>query len=303
VRGYSRPLYILPFDHRGSFVKGLFGVDGEPDPATAELVTGYKDVVYDGFLAACRAGVPHERAGILVDEEYGAEIARRALAADYVVALPVEKSGQDEFDFEYGEDFAAHIEAFNPTFAKVLVRYNPDGDAELNRRQAERLARLSGYLEEREPRLMFELLVPAEPGQLAALGADGHRFDAELRPALTVRAIEALRSSGVDPDVWKVEGMERSQDCAAVGAAARAGGRDEVGVIVLGRGENDREVELWLAAARQVPAYIGFAVGRTTFWDALMRLRQGTHDREAAVAEIARNYLRWVADFTGVRPR
>ena len=297
--GYDRPLYILPFDHRGSFAKGLFGVEGEPTPEQVSQIHAYKEVIYDGFLSACRAGVPSDRAGILVDERYGADIARRARAAGYVVAMAVEKSGQDEFDFEYGDDFGSHIESFDPTFAKVLVRYNPEGDAAVNNRQAARLARLSGWLRDHHRMLMFEMLVPPEPAQLQAVGGDRKRYDDESRPALTVGGIRALQAAGVEPDVWKVEGMERSQDCAAVAAAARADGRDQVGIIVLGRAETDHEVELWLAAARAVPAYIGFAVGRTTFWDALVKLRDGHYDREGAVAEIASRYQRWVADFTG----
>ena len=103
-------------------------------------------MIYDAFRKAVQTGVPKEKAGILVDEQFGAAILRDAAAEGYITACPAEKSGQDEFDFEYGDDFAAHIEAFAPTFCKVLVRYNPEGDRELNRRQAARLKRLSDYL-------------------------------------------------------------------------------------------------------------------------------------------------------------
>ena len=40
-------------------------------------------------------------------------------------------------------DFASHIERFNPTFCKVLVLYNPEGDAEMNRRELVGLMGLS----------------------------------------------------------------------------------------------------------------------------------------------------------------
>src|SRR5205085_10190232 len=125
------------------------------------------------------------------------------------LAMPVEKSGQDEFDFEYGEEFGAHIERFDPDFSKVLVRYNPDGDAEMNRRQAGRLRRLADWLHERDRKFLFELLVPAEPSQLEQVEGDADRYDKALRPELMRRTIAELHDGGVEPDIWKIEGIER----------------------------------------------------------------------------------------------
>src|SRR5271166_4757320 len=144
--GFNQPLYILPFDHRGSFQKKMLGWDGELSPQQTAEIAAAKRVIYDAFVTAVAAGVPKDKAGILVDEQFGAAILRDAAAAGYTTACPAEKSGQDEFDFEYGEDFAQHIEAFHPTFCKVLVRYNPQGDQSLNQRQSDRLKRLSDYL-------------------------------------------------------------------------------------------------------------------------------------------------------------
>jgi len=241
--------------------------------------------------------VPQEKAGILVDEQFGAAILRDAAAHGYSTSCPAEKSGQDEFDFEYGEDFAKHIEEFKPTFCKVLVRYNPAGDPELNRRQAERLKRLADYLHGSGRMFMFELLVPPEPAQLERLKGDKKAYDRELRPNLMVQTIHEMQDAGVEADVWKVEGLDSPEDCAEVVAAARRGGRDKVGCIILGRGEDDKKVREWLATAAQVPGFIGFAVGRTTFWDPLIDWRAGKTSREAAVAEIARRYREWVDIF------
>jgi myo-inositol catabolism protein IolC len=168
--GYNKPLYILPFDHRGTFQMGMFGWKGTLSPEQTAQIAATKEVIYDGFKAAVAAGVPMERAGILVDEQFGAAILRDAARRGYVTSAPAEKSGQDEFDFEYGEDFARHIEAFNPAFCKVLVRYNPEGDTSLNQRQAARLRRLSEYLHGSARKYMFELLVPATPDQLHQVG-------------------------------------------------------------------------------------------------------------------------------------
>ena len=297
--GFDKPLYILPFDHRGSFQKKMFGWDGELSAEqTAEIATA-KRVIYDAFRAAIAAGVPKDKTGILVDEQFGAAILRDASAEGYATSCPAEKSGQDEFDFEYGEDFASHIEAFHPTFCKVLVRYNPEGDQDLNQRQSARLKRLSDYLHsgKSRSRFMFELLVPAEQVQLDQFRGDKKTYDLELRPRLMAQTIEELQDGGVEPDVWKIEGLDRREDCDRIVASARRGGRSEVGCIILGRGEDDAKVREWLTTAATAPGFIGFAVGRTSFWDPLVDWRGKKITRDAAVAEIARRYQEFVEIF------
>ena len=299
--GYDQPLYIQPFDHRGSFQTKMFGWKGTLTQEQTAAIAAAKQVIYDGFKAAVTAGVPKAKAGILVDEQFGAAILRDAAAHGYATACPAEKSGQDEFDFEYGEAFAQHIEAFRPTFCKVLVRYNPEADPALNQRQATRLKRLSDYLHaEGASRFMFELLVPPEKEELEEVKGDKEAYDRQIRPRLMVQAILQLQEAGVEPDVWKVEGLERREDCEQVVAAARRHGRDKVGCIVLGRGENDEKVREWLTTAAQVPGFIGFAVGRTVFWEPLVGWRDKKASREAAVAEIARRYRQFVGAFEKV---
>lgn len=293
--GFDQPLYILPFDHRGSFQKKMFGWDGELNPEQTADIAAAKQMIYDGLKTAIAAGAPKHKAGILVDEQFGAAILRDAAAQGYITACPAEKSGQDEFDFEYGEDFAKHVEAFQPTFCKVLVRYNPEGDAALNRRQSARLKRLSDYLHgESRSLLMFELLVPAEKAQLESLKGDRKAYDLEIRPRLMVEAIEQLQDAGVEPDVWKIEGLDRREDCEKIVAVAHRQGRNKVGSIVLGRGEDDKKVREWLTIAAGVRGFIGFAVGRTNFWGPLVDWRAGRITRDDAVAEMARRYLDFV---------
>ena len=297
-RGFDQPLYILPFDHRGSFETGMFGWHGELNAEQTAQIAAAKQVIYDGFKAALAAGVAKEKAGILVDEQFGAAILRGASAQGIHTACPAEKSGQEEFDFEYGDDFAAHIEKFNPTFCKVLVRYNPESDEELNRRQSERLRRLSEYLSKAGRSLfLFELLVPAEKPQLERFNGDKKRYDLELRPSLMVRAIHELQEAGVEPDIWKIEGLDRREDCVKIVEAARRNGRDKVGCIVLGRGESEEHVREWLRTAAAVPGFIGFAVGRTDFWDPLVAWRDRKATREEAVARIALHFEEFVKIF------
>src|SRR5262245_44855002 len=186
---YAQRIYLLAFDHRGSFQKKLLGIPGDPTPSEVAKISEAKGIIFGGFRKAFDAGLPRDDVGILVDEQFGAEIAREALALGAQLAMPVEKSGQDEFDFEYGEEFSGHIAAFDPTYAKVLVRYNAEGDAELNARQAERLARLGDWLHSSGRKFLFELLVPPESHQLERVGGDADRYDRELRPDLMIAAI------------------------------------------------------------------------------------------------------------------
>jgi myo-inositol catabolism protein IolC len=296
--GYDRPLYILPFDHRDSFQTKMFGWSGTLTADQTNQIADAKQVIYEGFRAALFGGVPDYKAGILVDEQFGAAILRNARAHAYITACPAEKSGQKEFDFEYGEDFAAHIEAFQPSFCKVLVRYNPEGNEALNAQQTARLRRLSEYLHGKSHTLfMFELLVPPEEQQLVRLKGDKKAYDRDLRPRLMVQTIQELQDAGVEPDVWKIEGLERRKDCESVVAAARRGGREEVGCIVLGRGEDDKKVREWLAAAAGVAGFIGFAVGRTCFWEPLTNWLANKITREDAMKQIACRYREFVDIF------
>ena len=287
--GYDRPLYILAFDHRTSFETKLFGIEGTATPDERERMREAKGIILDGLLAAAESAPPGT-VGALTDEENGADAARAAKRSGLPFAMCAEKSSVPEFDFEFGEDFARHIEEFEPDFVKILARYNPEGDREVNRRQAERLARLSDYLAPRETKYLFELLVPAEPHQLAALESDSERYAIELRPQLTATAIAELQEAGVEPDIWKVEGLDTAEDCKLVADAARAGGRDDVACVVLGAGADEATVAHWLRQAATVDGFVGFAIGRTIFWDALKKWIAGESDRETAVDEIAGNY-------------
>ena len=295
--GYNQPLYLLPFDHRHSYVTGMFDLTPPLSTTEHDAVADSKQVIYEGFQQALNGDLPTLRAGILVDEEFGAAILRDARANGYVTALSTEKSGSDELELEYGSAFAEHIAAFDPTFAKVLVRYNPEDDVALNQRQTVRLKQLSDYCRATDRRFMFELLVPATKAQLDAVQADQATYDLRVRPELMLRAIGALQDAGVEPDVWKVEGLDRREDCERIVDQARRGGRSHVGCIVLGRGADEKKVVHWLTIAASVRGFIGFAVGRTTFWDAVADYLAKRATRAEAVSRIAQRYREWCAIF------
>ncbi len=295
--GHTDPLYLLPFDHRHSYLTGMFGFEPPLDVEQHARVVDSKQLIYEGFKLAIAQGVPAAHAGILVDEEFGAALLRDAKAHGAITAVSVEVSGSDEFEFEYGDDFASHLEAFSPTFAKVLVHYNVDGDAALNARQLDRLVRLSAWCRAHAQKLMFELLVSATKSQLAQANGDAAQFDRAQRPTLMRRAIETLQDAGVEPDVWKIEGLDSRDDCKRIVATARRGARDRVGCILLGRGADEAKVVDWLKTAAAVPGFIGFAVGRTSFWDAVADFEAGRVTRAEAAQRIADRFREWVDIF------
>lgn len=285
---YPKPLYLLAFDHRASFERGLFGATPPISPEVSQKITKAKQIIFDGSRLAVAAGAPSERCGVLVDEEFGTPVARRASTEGIPLAMPVERSGQDEFDFEYGSDFTRHIEEFDPTFTKVLVRYNPEGDAELNRRQTDGLAQLSEWLKSHGRLFLFELLVPATTAQLDAF--EGHRddYDRRLRPGLVVETLARLQAGGVEPDIWKVEGFESPNDAAAVVAQARMGGRENVDCIILGRGASWEKAVDWLQVAAGVTGFTGDKV----LTDASAHAVQELHGRASPSPLLAAGLLK-----------
>jgi myo-inositol catabolism protein IolC len=294
--GYHEKLYILAFDHRGSFEKDMFGLTSAPTAEDVERIAEAKRVIFEGMLQAVERGAVAGATGVLVDEQFGSDIPERARAAGLKLAMPVEKSGQHEFDFEYGDDFAAHILKFDPDFSKVLVRFNPEDDPELNERQLERLKRLADWLHANGRVFLFELLVPATDAQLASVGGDSNRYDDELRPELMRRAISAIQDYGAEIDIWKIEGVDAPADAEMLARQARHGaGRDGVRCIVLGRGAATDKVEQWLRVAAPVDGYIGFAIGRSIWWDAVKGHIDQTLQRSESVSMIADNYLHFVS--------
>lgn len=294
--GYDGRLYILAFDHRGSFQKKMFGIEGDPTPEETAVIADAKQLIYEGMALAADRGVDNASVGVLVDEQFGGDIPAEAKAKGLKLAMPVEKSGQNEFDFQYGDDFGAHIEQFDPDFSKVLVRYNPDDpDPEINPRQNERLKRLADWLHANGRKFLYELLVPATEEQLASVGGDADRYDAELRPELMRRAIEEIQDFGIEVDIWKIEGVDAQADAEMLAQQTRKGeGREGVCCVLLGRGASDEKVDHWLREAAPVKGFVGFAIGRSIWWDSLRGYLARTVSREDAASKIADNYLRFI---------
>jgi len=291
--GYDGTLYILAFDHRGSFRK-MLGITGAPTEEDLAKVRDAKRLIFEGMQQALADGAQAGRVGVLVDEQAGADVARDAKAAGIKLAMPVEASGQAVFDFEYGDDFGAHIEAFDPDFSKVLVRWNPDDDPADKSLQGERLARLGEWLHANDRKYLFELLVPASDKQMELVGGDAKAYDTEIRPYVTLQAIDEIQAAGIEPDIWKIEGLDRAKSCELLSGLVRRDGRDGVVAVVLGRGADDAAVDHWLRQGAGVDGYAGFAIGRSIFRAGVEGIRDGTMQRSAAIADVAANYRRFI---------
>ena len=292
--GYEKKLYILAFDHRGSFQKKFFGIEGEPDPEQTAMIADAKHLIFEGMQRAVAEGADPSVTGVLVDEQFGGRVPEEAKAQGLKLAMPAERSGQNMFDFQYGDDFGEHIESFDPDFTKVLVRYNPEGDASENKEQIGKLKRLSDWLHSKQRKFLFELLVPAETAQLQSVDGSTERYDSELRPDLMRRTIAEIQDAGIEVDIWKIEGVDERSDCEMLAAQARTGGRDGVVCVVLGRGANDAKVDHWLEQAAPVDGFVGFAIGRSIWWNPLKEYVDGKIERSAGAQQIAANYLRFV---------
>lgn len=292
VPGHSGELYFLAFDHRQSFAREVLGAQGALSTEQVARVSAAKRIVFDGLLAAVEAGaLMSSEAGVLVDEQFGGEVPRLALERGMPVAIAIERSGQDVFQFEHGDEFRQHLYRARPSFAKALVRHNVAGDAAGNGVQLTRLKALSDFLAERECKLLYELLVPPTDDQLASVGGDRRRYEVELRPALIAAGMRAAQESGIEPDVWKIEGAETAGQADALAAQARsAPGRERVACVVLGAGAPQARVRHWVEVAAATEGYAGFAIGRSIWKDPVLRHLAGELDRTGATRLIAERF-------------
>jgi myo-inositol catabolism protein IolC len=299
---HEDPLFILAMDHRASFGKTLFGVTGdEPDADQAAAMRSAKRLMFEGLLAALPM-MTSGRAGVLVDEQYGQEVIEAAGhgAAPVVLAVPVEASGHDWFTLEWGDQWLEHVDRIKPDYAKVLVRDNPAFHPADRDRQLTALAQVSAGLRTIGVRLIYELLVPATEEQLSQAGSDSDAYDRDVRPGLVARVIADNQAHGVEPALWKVEGLETVAAAQYVARQARAGGRP-ADLIVLGRDAPVDRLNHWLEVASQVPEFVGFAIGRS-IWEDVVREYEARDPYDLTAApkarnEIAARYLSFVAQW------
>jgi myo-inositol catabolism protein IolC len=280
---HDDPLFILAMDHRESFGRTLFGVEhDDPDPAQRAAMASAKRLIFEGLQAA-QPAVTYGRAGVLVDERYGQGVidAVKASGTPLVLAVPVEASGHEWFTCEWGEQWLEHVETIRPDYAKVLIRDNPGFDQDRREEQFGRLAQVSTGLRGAGVPLLYELLVPATDTQLARAGHDAGVYDKDIRPGLVAQVIADNYAHGIEPTLWKVEGLETVDAARQVAAQAKADGH-QAGLIVLGRDAPAERLDHWLAVASQVSDFVGFAIGRSIWEDAVRGYQASGHSPAAA---------------------
>lgn len=293
--GYTKPLFILAFDHRASFSRDLLGAPQEPPIAKIQEL---KNIIFSGFKLAIADSIPKGEAAILIDEQYGSAILDEAGKMGINFILSVEASGQAEFFLEYGNNFAEHIAKFKPSFVKALVRYNPEGDSVVNKNQLAKLKKFSDWCLVTPYKFLVELLVPATDGQLSGVKSNKARYDIELRPKLTSMALREMLAAGILADVWKIEGMDKTQSYQELSDIIKSNYQENVNMVVLGRGQDAKHMEGWLEAAKGVQSVIGFAIGRTIFWEPLKSYLHGELSAPDASSTIAENYIHFYKFFT-----
>lgn len=294
----TTPLLILAMDQRDSFAK-LFGTEeDEATPAQVEQMRAAKTLIYRG-VSGVADQVEGAQIGVLTDEEYGPAVLAQAHADGRVLAYPVEKSGQQLFDLEYGDATPEHIERWDPDYVKVLVRMNPTDDPADTEGQLDKLTALSGALHASDRPFLLELLVPASEAQLASVGDDSTAYDRDVRPGLAVQVMEAVQGAGVEPTLWKIEGLETSEAARQIVAGARAGGRD-ADCIVLGRDAPQDTLDHWLQVAAGTDGFVGFAIGRS-IWKEPLEQYLTDHDEATFLETVGRNYLHYVRTYLAAR--
>ncbi|WP_223692274.1 2-deoxy-5-keto-D-gluconate 6-phosphate aldolase domain-containing protein [Leifsonia poae] len=304
VGGGSRPLAVLAMDHRASLVSQVYGIPGDVDAAAEGRIGDDKLRVFEAAVSGMPDLPPGVRPGVLVDERYGAEVARRARHHGFALLMPIERSGRPFFELEYG-DFASsewldHVAAFDPDFVKVLIRDNPGFAATDRLTQLERLAQVSQALDAAGRRLVIELLVP----QASESGApDQQTFDDTLRPAMTVQLIREYHRAGIEPAIWKLEGYDSADAAAEVADAARENGRDRVECIVLGRDAGRDQLDRWLSVAAPTPGFDGFAIGRSIWQQPLIDRLAGKTDEARFRSTIAGSFAHFATIYQAARDR
>ncbi len=277
----DKQLIILPFDHRASFYREILKIKNQPNSKDKKKVIELKNIIYQGLLQVKKQYPDVLGFSLLVDEEHGDKILKSAKKNGVIRILTTEKSGQTIFDFEYGNNFSEHINKYQPEYAKVLVRYNPQNKTD-NIIQLKRLKKLSAFCQKNKIGFLFELLVPPTEKDLKIAGSKKN-YDQGLRIIRTVQAINEIKKI-LRVSVWKLEGFNTSgweKITKAVGNQGK--------IVILGRGETPKVVKHWLSDGAKFPQTIGFAIGRTIFENPLKQYVVGKLNQKQTIDKIARN--------------
>jgi len=275
--GYTKKIFMLPFDHRHSFVES-FGFKEKLDKKQFETIKQYKQIIYNGFLLVRKGIKDKSNLCILVDDYFGSEILKSARINKIPFAISTEKSGKKYFDFEYGKNFAQFLEKANPNFVKALVRYDPK-DRRNCLTSLKKLKQLNDFCRREKRVFLIELLTP----------------ESKNKSFITARSIFEFQEHGIDPDIWKIEAYDKKSDWQIVIKQIKnSGHRKFVAIIMLGRGEDTNQVKKWINTASKIKDINGFAIGRTVFLDALLSFHKKEISEIEATKIIAKRYSEFI---------
>lgn len=289
----GRPLFVLAFDHRAVLrdLVGSWTAESVPRSQMVEM----KNLVLDALLCSARRlqGLGRRQLGLLIDEEFGSDAARRAHKEGLVLVMPIERSGAPSFTLDFGDGWLEHLERFPVDCAKALVFLNPEGPADAYWGQLRSLAKAMSVVRQRGYRSMLEVVVPPTDKQLSLVDGDEELYDRRLRPGLVRRVIEDCYGLGMRPDLWKLEGLDSTDDASMVARAVTAADKSAA-CLVLGRGADKQRVIEWLRCAAAAPGFAGFAIGRS-IWEAPIReWMLGRIARSEAVQQVSVAYDEFV---------
>jgi len=281
MKNIQNNLFVLPFDHRAGFAQKMLGFGEILTLDEKKIVTSYKQIIYEAIYKAIDMGIAKENSAVLVDEVYGLDILKDAKEKGLITMQTTEVSGLDYFDFEY-DDWKDHLLNVMPSFAKALVRYDVSAD---NTEQLSRLKQLSDFCIENKIGLLIEPLMQNK-------NYEKDIYDKEYRYLDLIKMMIEMQDFGIEANIWKIEGLYKKEQYVEVVKVARnTENRSEVGVIILGRNETREHVFDWIKAGRDVDGVVGFAVGRTIFWEPLMKYKNAEISRSMAVDAIAADYF------------
>ncbi len=279
-------LYILPFDHRGSFMK-LINASQPPTKRDIQKAKAYKKIIYLAFLKSLKE-VPKKHTAILGDEWLSKDILKDAKKKKIIICNTFEKSGKKEFQFER-KDWKKQLQEIKPDYAKILIRYNPK-NKKINLRQAKKLAGFGRYLKNKKAKFLLEIITPNQTREERSSSVS-RKSPISMKPKTILKAIKQLQKKGAHPDIWKLEGINKIKDMKKISKQIKSK------IVILGRGENKKKAEHWLKIAAKFDNVIGFAIGRTIFANPLKDYNNKKTTKEQTINKISKNYINFVKLF------
>jgi 5-dehydro-2-deoxygluconokinase len=198
-----------------------------------------------------------------------------------VVGTPAERAGA--FPLAWATE--PFDRALIGAFVKVLVRFRPDDADEIRDGQWHQLDMLQAWCRRAETQLVVEVLVPRrqEPEDT---------FDGAGRPAMLADFIGESYRRGLTPQFWKIEGTPAADGARTIDRAIAA--QPQCRQIILGKAADIATIERWFAAAHNSATAVGFAIGRSVFWEPSTAFLAGSMTAAEAAANICANYLQLV---------